>query len=120
MASLQKITAFCDKRTRRHEIKDFKGACNGLQFENKGVIQKVGASVDAGLIPFQKAVDRNVDLLIVHHGMYWSPLQPITGVKFQKVNTLLNGGLAVYSSHLPLDCHSEIGNNALLAKEIGL
>ena len=120
MASLQKIAAFCDKRTRRHEIKDFKGACNGLQFENTGVIQKVGASVDAGLIPFQKAVDRNVDLLIVHHGMYWSPLQPITGVKFQKVNTLLNGGLAVYSSHLPLDCHSEIGNNALLAKEIGL
>ena len=120
MASLQKIAAFCDKRTRRHEIRDFKGACNGLQFENTGVIQKVGASVDAGLIPFQKAVDRNVDLLIVHHGMYWSPLQPITGVKFQKVNTLLNGGLAVYSSHLPLDCHSEIGNNALLAKEIGL
>ena len=120
MASLQKIAAFCDKRTRRHEIKDFKGACNGLQFENTGVIQKVGASVDAGLIPFQKAVDRNVDLLIVHHGMYWSPLQPITGVKFQKVNTLLNGGLAVYSSHLPLDCHSEIGNNVLLAKEIGL
>ena len=120
MASLQKIAAFCDKRTRRHEIKDFKGAYNGLQFENTGVIQKVGASVDAGLIPFQKAVDRNVDLLIVHHGMYWSPLQPITGVKFQKVNTLLNGGLAVYSSHLPLDCHSEIGNNALLAKEIGL
>jgi len=120
MASLQKIAAFCDKRTRRHEIRDFKGACNGLQFENTGIIQKVGASVDAGLIPFQKAVDRNVDLLIVHHGMYWSPLQPITGVKFQKVNTLLNGGLAVYSSHLPLDCHSEIGNNALLAKEIGL
>ena len=120
MASLQKIAAFCDKRTRRHEIKDFKGAYNGLQFENTGGIQKVGASVDAGLIPFQKAVDSNVDLLIVHHGMYWSPLQPITGVKFQKVNTLLNGGLAVYSSHLPLDCHSEIGNNALLAKEIGL
>ena len=120
MASLQKIAAFCDKRTRRHEIRDFKGACNGLQFENTGEIQKVGASVDAGLIPFQKAVDRKVDLLIVHHGMYWSPLQPITGVKFQKVNTLLNGGLAVYSSHLPLDCHSEIGNNALLAKEIGL
>ena len=120
MATLQNITAFCDNRTRRHEIKDFKGAYNGLQFENTGVIRKVGASVDAGLIPFQKAVDRNVDLLIVHHGMFWSPLQPITGANFQKINTLLNGGLAVYSSHLPLDCHSEIGNNVLLAKEIGL
>ena len=120
MATLQKIAAFCDKRTRRHEIKDFKGAYNGLQFENTGVVRKVGASVDAGLIPFQKAVDRNVDLLIVHHGMFWSPLQPITGANFQKINTLLNGGLAVYSSHLPLDCHSEIGNNVLLAKEIGL
>ena len=120
MATLQKIAAFCDRRTHRHEIKDFKGAYNGLQFENTGVIRKVGASVDAGLIPFQKAVDRNVDLLIVHHGMFWSPLQPITGANFQKVNTLLNGGLAVYSSHLPLDCHSEIGNNVLLAKEIGL
>ena len=120
MATLQKIATFCDERTRRHEIKDFKEAYNGLQFENTGVIRKVGASVDAGLIPFQKAVDRNVDLLIVHHGMFWSPLQPITGVNFQKINTLLNGGLAVYSSHLPLDCHSEIGNNVLLAKEIGL
>ena len=120
MAKLQKIAAYCDKRTRRHEIKDFKEAYNGLQFENSGVIRKVGASVDAGLIPFQKAVDRNVDLLIVHHGMFWSPLQPITGANFQKINTLLNGGLAVYSSHLPLDCHSEIGNNVLLAKEIGL
>ena len=120
MATLQQIAAFCDKRTRRHEIKDFKGAYNGLQFENTGVVRKVGASVDAGLIPFQKAVDRNVDLLIVHHGMFWSPLQPITGANFQKINTLLNGGLAVYSSHLPLDCHSEIGNNVLLAKEIGL
>ena len=63
MAKLQKIAAYCDKRTRRHEIKDFKGAYNGLQFENTGVIRKVGASVDAGLIPFQKAVDRNVAAL---------------------------------------------------------
>ncbi len=120
MASLKEITAFCDQRTRRAEIPDFPGACNGLQFESRRDIRKLGAAVDAGLVPFQSAIDQGVDLLIVHHGMFWSPMHPVTGVNFDKVSTLLEGGLALYSSHLPLDCHPQIGNNVLLAKMLEL
>ena len=120
MANLNEITNYCNRRTNSAEIKDFPGACNGLQVENKGEIRKIGAAVDAGLVPFRLAIEEDVDLLIVHHGLFWSPLQPITESNYQKVATLLEGNLALYSSHLPLDCHPEIGNNYLLARLLDL
>jgi dinuclear metal center YbgI/SA1388 family protein len=120
VANLNEITNYCNRRTNSAEIKDFPGACNGLQVENKGEIRKIGAAVDAGLVPFRLAIEEDVDLLIVHHGLFWSPLQPITESNYQKVATLLEGNLALYSSHLPLDCHPEIGNNYLLARLLDL
>lgn len=120
MACLKEITAYCDERTRRAQIRDFPGACNGLQFETHKEIRRLGAAVDAGLVPFETAIEKGIDFLIVHHGLYWSPIHPVTGTNFDKVSTLVQGGLAVYSSHLPLDCHPEIGNNALLARMLGL
>jgi dinuclear metal center YbgI/SA1388 family protein len=119
-ASLVDIVAYCNKRVSLDTVKDFSGALNGLQFQNNGIVTKIGAAVDAGKVPFEKAVQAGVDFLIVHHGMYWSPFPPVTGVQYEKVRTLLNGNCAVYGSHLPLDCHPEIGNNAILAKKLGL
>lgn len=120
MAQLKDIVEFCDARTRHTEIKDFGGAYNGLQMENNGEVTKVGAAVDAGQLPFEAAVAAKVDFLICHHGLFWSPPIPITGSNRRKIKTALDGNLAVYGSHLPLDCHPEIGNNALLARELGL
>lgn len=120
MATLQEIVAFCDQRTRRAEIKDFHGAHNGLQVENNGSVKKIGAAVDAGLRPFKAAIAEGVDFLICHHGLFWTPPVPLTGSNARKVKTALDGNLAVYGAHLPLDCHPEIGNNALLAKALGL
>lgn len=120
MASLQQIVQFCDERTRKSEIKDFDGAYNGLQVENGGEVTKVGAAVDAGQRPFEAAITAGIDFLICHHGLFWTPPTPITGSNYKKVKTALDGNLAVYGAHLPLDCHPEIGNNALLAKELGL
>ncbi len=111
---------FCDARTRRVAIADFPGSHNGLQFENNGTVTRVGAAVDAGIEPFRAAIARGVDFLIVHHGMFWRPPVPITGPLREKLRVLYEGNLAVYGAHLPLDCHPEIGNNALLAKRIGL
>jgi dinuclear metal center YbgI/SA1388 family protein len=119
-STLQDLVAYCDRRTRRSAFKDAPGAFNGLQVANDGRITKIGAAVDAGLVPFQKAVTAGVDFLIVHHGMYWDMPRPLTGPVYERVATLVRGNCALYSNHLPLDGHPEIGNNALLARELGL
>lgn len=120
MPSLTDLVACCDELTRSAAFRDFPGASNGLQVANNGRVAKIGAAVDAGVGPFQQAVAAGVDFLIVHHGMYWDMPRPLTGPVYERVATLLRGNCALYSSHLPLDAHPELGNNALLARQLGL
>ena len=120
MTTLQDIVAYCDQRTRRAAFKDAPGALNGLQLGNPGRVTRIGAAVDAGLVPFARAAAAGVDFLIVHHGMYWDMPRPLTGPAYARVATLVNAHCALYSSHLPLDAHPRIGNNALLARQLGL
>ncbi len=120
MPSLTDLVTYCDTRTRRSAFKDAPGAFNGLQLANTGRVTKIGAAVDAGVVPFQKAVAAGVDFLIVHHGMYWDMPRALTGPAYERVATLIGGNCALYSNHLPLDGHPEIGNNALLARQLGL
>lgn len=120
MPALHEIVAHCDRRLRTAAFKDFPGACNGLQFANSGRVTKIGAAVDAGLAPFERAVAAGIDFLIVHHGMLWNPPGPFTGAIHRRLAALLRGDCAVYSSHLPLDAHPQLGNNALIARALGL
>lgn len=120
MVELNAVEKFCDQRVCIREIPDFPGAHNGLQLENNGEITKIGACVDAGLVPFRLAIERNIDLIICHHGLFWTPPIPMTKSNFEKIKLCMDANLAIYSSHLPLDCHPEIGNNAILAKKLGL
>ena len=120
MAKLNDIVAYCDRRTRLREFKDAPGAFNGLQVGNDGRVTRIGAAVDAGLVPFRSSVAAGVDFLIVHHGMYWDMPRPLTGPAFERVAALVGGNCALYSNHLPLDSHPRIGNNALLARQLGL
>jgi dinuclear metal center YbgI/SA1388 family protein len=120
MASLPDLVSFCDHLTRRREVADFPGANNGLQLQNNGTVRKIGAAVDAGMVPFEKAIAEGVDLLMVHHGLFWNTPTAYTGVLYDKLKLAMENNLAVYSSHLPLDAHQEIGNNRLLADALGL
>jgi dinuclear metal center YbgI/SA1388 family protein len=120
MATLQELVDFCDQRTRRAAFKDAPGAFNGLQVANNGRVTRIGAAVDAGVVPFQKAVTAGIDCLIVHHGIYWDMPRPLTGPAYERVAALIKANCALYSNHLPLDGHPEIGNNALLARQLGL
>jgi dinuclear metal center YbgI/SA1388 family protein len=120
MPTLSDIAGYCDRRTRVAEFKDAPGAFNGLQVANGGSVTKIGAAVDAGAVPFRLAVEQGVDFLIVHHGMYWDMPRPLTGAAYDRVCALIRGNCALYSNHLPLDAHPEIGNNALLARQLGL
>ena len=66
------------------------------------------------------AIDQQIDLLIVHHGLFWGGLNRLVGAQFRKIKRALSANLAIYSAHLPLDLHPEVGNNILLARALEL
>jgi len=120
MADLNEIVAYLDAELRVSEIKDYPGAMNGLQLANNGVVTRIFSAVDASLAVVEEAAVSGGGLLIVHHGMFWQGAQPLTGAFYKKIKAAMDGNLAIYSSHLPLDMHPVFGNNVLLAKAIGL
>ena len=117
---LKKIAAFCDRILHTAEIKDFDGAVNGLQVENRRTVSRIAAAVDGSLATAELAVEAKADLLIVHHGLFWNARQPWTGKNYELFQLLAENNLAVYSSHLPLDFHPKLGNNAILCAALGL
>jgi dinuclear metal center YbgI/SA1388 family protein len=119
-ASLAAIVRHCDALLCSSEIKDYEGAVNGLQVENSGNVKRIAAAVDASLATVKLAIAAGADLLLVHHGLFWSPSHPWTGKKYELLRLLLDHGVAVYSSHLPLDAHPKLGNNAQLCAALGL
>ncbi len=119
-ASLKTIVAHCDKILRTHAIGDYDGAANGLQVENSGHVTRIAAAVDASLATVKLAIAAQADLLIVHHGLFWSPSHPWMGKRYELLRLLIENDLAVYSSHLPLDAHPKLGNNAQLCAALGL
>lgn len=119
-ASLAAIVKHCDRLLRTDQINDYDGAVNGLQVENSGAVTRIATTVDASLATVRLAIAAKADLLIVHHGLFWSPSHPWTGRKYELLRLLLDQNLAVYSSHLPLDAHPKLGNNALLCTALGL
>lgn len=120
MVRLEEIVAYCDERTELPKIKDYPQAFNGLQFEGHTDVSKIGAAVDAGLEAFKIAAKLQIDFLIVHHGLFWEPPIPLTGVNKEKVKLLLENEISLYSAHLPLDAHLEIGNNIGIARALQL
>lgn len=120
MANLCALTDYLDRELRLGEIPDYPGAMNGLQIENHGKVEKIGAAVDASLPVFEKAIAEDVDLLLVHHGMFWQGAQALTGPFYKKIKLALDAGMALYSAHIPLDVHPVWGNNKQLADAIGM
>lgn len=119
-AKLNAIVAHCDKTLRTCEIGDYDGAANGLQVANSGAVTKIVAAVDGSLSTIRLAIAARANLLIVHHGLFWSVRQPWTGKNHEMLRLLIQNDLAVYSSHLPLDAHPKLGNNVQLCAALGL
>ena len=120
MTPLQNITELLDSTLRIREIKDASVALNGLQVENNGTVTKVALAVDGSQKTIDDAIAAGADLLILHHGIYWCGLRPMTGWFKKKIQSCLEHNLAVYGAHLPLDLHPQLGNNAGIARELGL
>jgi dinuclear metal center YbgI/SA1388 family protein len=118
--SLATIVKYCDQLLRTKEIGDYDGAVNGLQVANSGAVARIAAAVDASLATAKLAIAAKADVLLVHHGLFWGPSHPWTGKKYELLRLLVENNLAVYSSHLPLDAHPRLGNNAQLCAALGL
>ncbi len=118
--ALSEIVAHCDQLLRTRAINDYDGAANGLQVENRGAVTRMAAAVDASLTTIRMVIEARANLLIVHHGLFWSARQPWTGVNYELLRLLFDNDVALYSSHLPLDMHPKLGNNAQLCAALGL
>lgn len=118
-ASLAALVRHCETRLTPDRFTDYDGAVNGLQFENRGSVTRIAAAVDGTLAVARKAVAAGADLLLVHHGLFWGKPVPWTGRRAELLRLLVENNLAVYSQHLPLDGHPELGNAAQLARALG-
>lgn len=116
---LNAIVSHLDEKLRIAEVGDYPNALNGLQLDNGGGVSRVAAAVDASLATVRKAVAAGCDLLLVHHGLFWTGLQTMTGNRRALFEWALGHHLAIYSAHLPLDTGIE-GNSQLLAEALGL
>ena len=118
--SLSQLVSTMDSLLRTGEINDYPGAVNGLQIQNSGAVTRIIAAVDACEEVIQQSSRVPGTLLIVHHGLFWNGVQTLTGAHYRKIKAAMDGDLALYSSHLPLDLHPKLGNNVLLARALGL
>jgi dinuclear metal center YbgI/SA1388 family protein len=117
---LTELVAYLDGYLRVRELPDRAQALNGLQVANSGRVERIAVAVDAVQATIDAAVAGGADLLLVHHGLFWDGNRPVTGRRYRRLRALLEGDVAVYSAHLPLDVHPEVGNNAVLARALGV
>lgn len=128
---LSDLVEYLDSYLRVREIPDAEHAWNGLQVENAGSIGSIVAAVDASQATIDGVVAAAArragqdpplipPLILVHHGLFWDGRQPVTGRRYRRLRALFEHDLALYSAHIPLDVHPEVGNNAVLARALGL
>jgi dinuclear metal center YbgI/SA1388 family protein len=102
------------------EIADSAEALNGLQVANAGEVKRLAVAVDLCAATVRMAAEQHADCLLVHHGLFWGGLRPLAGPAYRRVEGLINGNIALYAAHLPLDRHPEVGNNPVLARLLGV
>jgi dinuclear metal center YbgI/SA1388 family protein len=118
--ALATIALHLDALLRVRETPDYPPALNGVQVDHRGPVTRIAAAVDTSARTIRAAVEAKANLLLVHHGLFWGGLQPLTGPHYERVRMLLDHDVALYSAHLPLDAHPTFGNSVLLARELGL
>jgi dinuclear metal center YbgI/SA1388 family protein len=117
---LADLVAYLDDYLRVGTVPDAPHALNGLQVANRGEVTRLGVAVDLCEATVGMAAEQGADLLLVHHGLFWRGLTPLTGPAYRRVAGLVQANIALYSAHLPLDLHPDVGNNAVLARQLGV
>ncbi len=103
------------------ELEGIDYSLNGVQvgrFEKP--VNKVAFAVDACRESIERTAEMKADMLFVHHGLFWGKELAVTGAHYRRLASLIGHDVALYAAHLPLDMHEEFGNNAGLARQLGL
>jgi len=116
---LDKLVPFLDAELCLAEFAADESA-NGLQIEGGATVRKVGLAVDACEYVFQKAAEKGIDFLFVHHGLIWGGLNSVRGLIKKRIKALFDSEISLYACHLPLDCHPKYGNNARLLQLLSI
>jgi dinuclear metal center YbgI/SA1388 family protein len=119
MATLQELMHHTNQLL---DVGRFQDYCpNGLQVEGRSEVQSLVSGVTASLGLIEAAIDAGADAVLVHHGYFWKGEDAcITGMKRRRLQRLLGSDISLLAYHLPLDAHDELGNNAQLARVLGL
>ena len=119
MVELKELCSYIDDFLQVGKFRDY--CPNGLQVQGSTQIQNIVSGVTACQALIERAISVNADAILVHHGYFWKGEDPcLVGMKAQRVRMLLEAGINLLAYHLPLDAHSEVGNNVQLAKHLGL
>ena len=117
---LESLLQYVDEYLAVRGHPDYRTALNGLQVAGPETVGTIVTAVDASAGTIEAAADLGADLLLVHHGLFWDGLQPVVGRLHRRLSSLIKADMGLYSCHLPLDGHAEIGNCILLAQALGL
>jgi len=117
---LTELVLYLNDYLRVTAVPDAPHALNGLQVSNAGAVSRVAAAVDLCEATVRLAAEQGADFLLVHHGLFWGGLGPLTERRYRRVAGLVKHNIALYSAHLPLDLHPDVGNNAVLARQLGV
>lgn len=116
---LHHLISYIDELLQVDLVADWPEACNGLQVENSGKVRLIAGAVDVNPTTIQAAISKGANLLIVHHGLFWTKRIPWTSTTYKLMLLFVKNDLALYSAHLPLDLHPTFGNNAQLCSRLG-
>lgn len=118
MIKRDELVGYLDDYLQIREFEDY--GPQGLQVEGAQGIEKITVSVDAALPVLEAAIAAGTDLHLVHHGIFWGEAQLLSGLLGRQVRALIKADASLYAAHLALDAHPEVGNNAVLARRLGI
>jgi len=119
MMELATLVAYCDQLLEKDRFQDY--CPNGLQLEGKAEVTRLICGVTATQALIDEAIAWQADAILVHHGFFWKGENPcILGMKKTRLQALLQHDISLLAYHLPLDAHPLYGNNARLAKLLGI
>jgi dinuclear metal center YbgI/SA1388 family protein len=117
MTPIDRIIGFLDDLLVPGRFEDY--GPNGLQVPGRSEIATVVTGVSAGLELFERAAELDAGLVLVHHGLFWGARGAIDAPEKRRLKLLFDADMGLAAYHLPLDAHMQVGNNAILARELG-